>query len=262
MDILHSSEASEAQNKKLSHRIMRTLVQVGRRSRRHLDRFFAHQSEVGNPSLFDQSTFGWSHILQDHWRDIEAEMQHVLHHQQAIPPLVKISPDHQGIAADGKWRSYFIWAYGVKLQQNAVRCPRTTTIVEQIPGLTTAMFSILEPRAHIKSHTGVTKAIVIGHLGLKIPKDQARCRMWLDGQTLNWEEGKVIVFDDTYQHEVWNDTDEERVVLLIHVRRPMRFWGHIIGGLFLAAIRISPFITDAKNELGKWEKRFRASEKI
>ncbi|PHR60959.1 MAG: aspartyl beta-hydroxylase [Robiginitomaculum sp.] len=241
--------------------VLRGLVKFGSRSRPHIDRFLAHNSKVGDTALFANDQFAWTKLLEENWHEIDQEMRAVLRHRDAVPPLRDISPDHSRIAADGRWRSFFLWAYGIKSDENTQRCPRTTEIIEQIPGLKTALFSILAPGANIPRHTGVTKALVVCHLGLKIPSDRPACTMWLDGQTLQWQPGKSFVFDDTYPHEVHNDTDEERVVLLLQVKRPMRWPGQMLANFFLSAIRISPFITDARKELGRWETKFKRSER-
>ncbi|VAV87225.1 Aspartyl/Asparaginyl beta-hydroxylase [hydrothermal vent metagenome] len=244
----------------LSNHVLRGLVELGSKSRVHIDRFLAKQSKVGDPALFDKDQFKWTTLLEKNWQKIDQEMREILRHRDAVPPLRDISPDHKRIAGDGLWRSFFLWAYGIKSNENTARCPKTTAIIEQIPGLKTALFSILAPGAHIPRHTGVTKALVVCHLGLKIPKKSENCHMWLNGCTLNWQAGKSFVFDDTYPHEVRNNTDEERVVLLLQVKRPLRWPGELLANFFLGAIRISPFITDAKKQLGRWEQKYRNAE--
>jgi beta-hydroxylase len=82
--------------------------------------------------------------------------------------------------------------------------------------------------------------------------------MKVDGQRLLWREGKTLVFDDTYEHEVWNQTAEERVVLLLHVKRPVRFPGSLVSSFFLSVVRASPFIQDALKNLEEWNSRVRA----
>ena len=85
--------------------------------------------------------------------------------------------------------------------------------------------------------------------------------MQLEDQMLRWDEGRMLVFDDTYYHEVWNDTDEQRVILLIQFRRPTGPLGRLVGGLFLAAVRRSRFVQDARSNLGDWEKAMQRLER-
>ena len=100
-------------------------------------------------------------------------------------------------------------------------CPRTAALMREIPGMTTAMFSILSPRKHILDHRGPYKGVLRYHLGLIVPRDAEACRIRVGEDIRHWEEGKSMIFDDTFNHEVWNDTDETRVVLFVDVLRPL-----------------------------------------
>ncbi|HUP67919.1 MAG TPA: aspartyl/asparaginyl beta-hydroxylase domain-containing protein, partial [Sphingomicrobium sp.] len=91
-------------------------------------------------------------------------------------------------------------------------------------------------------------------------KKRALCWMDVDGETVEWAEGQTFVFDDTYPHEVWNDTDQHRVILLIQFERPMGIVGRIVAGLFIRAVRFSPYIQDARRNVDHWERRMRDSE--
>ncbi len=93
--------------------------------------------------------------------------------------------------------------------------------MREIPGMTTAMFSILSPRKHILDHRGPYKGVLRYHLGLIVPREAERCRIRVGEDIRHWEEGKSLIFDDTFNHEVWNDTDETRVVLFVDVLRPL-----------------------------------------
>ena len=238
----------------------RTLMWCGGHLRHLIDALIISSSTLGDREIFNPRDFSWAQRLESQWPVILEEAEAILRHRDSVPPLAEISIDHERIGAAGLWRSFFIWGYGIKVEKNAARCPRTTEIVEQIPGLKTALFSILEPGAHIDRHVGVTKAILICHLGLKIPSNRKDCHMYLNGQDLTWEPGKIFVFDDTYPHEVWNNTHEERVVLLLQFKRPLRQPGRFFADLFLRAITMTPFVQDTRKALGAWEDRFKQSE--
>ena len=77
---------------------------------------------------------------------------------------------------------------------------------------------------------------------------------------MRWQEGETLVFDDTYQHEVWNDTNETRVVLLVQFARPLRQPGKLVADLFLWGIRRSPFVREARDNIGAWDRTMRAVE--
>jgi beta-hydroxylase len=109
--------------------------------------------------------------------------------------------------------------------------------------------------AHVPRHTGPTKAILTTHLGLAIPAEREKCRMDVDGNSVVWEEGRAVIFDDMFPHEVWNDTCENRIILLLHIKRPLRFPGSALRDLFFAGLRASPFVRDGLENLDRWEKR-------
>ncbi len=217
--------------------------------RKMLNRTIAKYSLVGNPPVFEDGVFPWTRDLEDHWEAILAEVRSLLNNRENIPTLREISPDHDRLDKDNKWQSFFLWGYGFKSEINCRRCPQTAKLAGDIPGLKTAMFSIHAPGIHIPRHKGVTKGMVICHLGLIVPEAREKCRMQVDDQICLWECGKAFVFDDTYPHEVWNETDEDRVILLLQVERPLRGWGLIVARLFMTAIRWSPFVQSARRKM-------------
>ena len=236
------------------------LVRYGKRLRKPLNRVLVKYSKVGDPPVYPAYTFDWQTDVEANWQIIRDEALAVLKHRSAVPVLRDVSPDHDRIAVDEKWQSFFLWGYGYRMDLNCDRCPRTAEVVERVPGLRSAFFSIHAPHLHIPRHKGVIKGMLTCHLGLAVPTERGRCRMMVEDQELVWEEGKSFVFDDTYHHEVWNDTEEDRVILLIQFDRPMRFPGNLLYKAFMAAIRLTPFVQDAKRNLEKWEKSLAQEE--
>ena len=229
------------------------IIRIGTRLRGVFDRLIASSSLVSNDPVLDVRTFPWTATLRDHWRAIRDEAEAVALRGQAAPSLATISPDHRSIAAVDKWRSFFLWGYGYRIAENADRCPRTARIVEAIPGLTSAFFSILAPGTHIPEHRGVTKGLITCHLGLLVPRD-GDVRMRVDDRVVRWAEGETLVFDDTYPHEVWNDTGSTRVVLLIQFERPLRHPGKWFADLFLGFVKRSPFVQEARENITSWNR--------
>ncbi|HYD23443.1 MAG TPA: aspartyl/asparaginyl beta-hydroxylase domain-containing protein [Croceibacterium sp.] len=230
---------------------------LGKKARRTIDRLIARSSLIDTGPLLAE--FPWMGELSRRWRAIAAEARALLPTVDEIPPLRLVSPDHGRISPDDQWRSFFLYGYGYKVEANCARCPETTRLVETIPDLNSAFFSILLPGTHIVPHRGPTKGLVTGHLGLKVPQS-GRCLMRLDGRDVTWREGEWLVFDDTYRHEVWNDADEPRIVLLVQVRRPLRGLGKVAAQLFLSGIRRSPFVQEGRTNLAGWEKALRAGD--
>ncbi|WP_336959681.1 aspartyl/asparaginyl beta-hydroxylase domain-containing protein [Sphingobium aquiterrae] len=216
------------------------------------NRWIAGSSRIGDRPVYDPHSFDWVPELEKHWKDIRAEAAAALQDIEAVPPLATISPDHRRIAPAGRWRSYFLIGYGYRDEANCTACPRTAELVSRIPGLNSAFFSVLVPGTHIPPHTGVTKAFLTCHLGIQVPQQAGKCRMRVVDQWLQWEEGKCLVFDDCFDHEVRNDTDETRIVLLLQFRRPVGIIGKIVGGLFLEGVRRSRFVQDARKGIAQW----------
>lgn len=229
------------------------IYRLGKKLRHRISAVVARSSHVGDQPVYDTAAFPWIAELESHWAEIRRELGAILVMREAIPPLASISPDHRRIAPPGKWKSFFLHGYGYPVEENIRRCPVTAALVAKIPGLNSAFFSILEPDAHIPRHRGVTKAILTAHLGLEVPKKRAACRMQVANEIVHWEEGRAVVFDDTFHHEVWNDSGELRAILLIQFRRPVGLLGRLVGGAFLWGIRRSRFVQDARAQIGQWE---------
>ena len=228
--------------------------------RHRISGVIARSSRVSNAPVLDPCDFPWIAGLEAHWPEIREELDALLAHEDGIPPLAEISPDHRRIAPPGKWKSFFLYGYGYEVEENIRRCPQTAAAVRDIPGLNSAFFSILTPGAHIPRHRGVTKALLTAHLGLIVPSRREACTMQVADRFLLWEERRTLVFDDTYHHEVWNESGERRVVLLIQFRRPTGWLGRKVGDLFLGGVRRSRFVQDARSSLGRWEAAMRRLE--
>lgn len=234
------------------------LIRVGKRLRGFFDRIIGASSLVSNAPVLDVRDFSWTQLLRDNWEAIRDEaLATALVHKDAAPSLASISPDHRAIAPGDKWRSFFLWGYGYSVEENLARCPVTSSLVAQIPGLNSALFSILAPGTHIPAHRGVTKGLLTCHLGLIVPRD-GDVRMRIKNRIVRWAEGETLMFDDTYDHEVWNDTSGTRVVLLIQVRRPLRQPGKWVSDAFLGIVRRSAFVQEARANVRRWNQAMKA----
>ena len=231
------------------------------KARRHaLNAWGASYSRIPDDPVLDPAVFPWTGEIARHWTTIRDEALAIYRHADAIPPLRRISPDHRRIATDDAWRSFFLIGYGNEVPGNIKRAPRTYELVRRIPQLNSAFFSILAPGAHIPRHRGVTKGIVTAHLGLSVPSDWQGCTIEVDGQEVHWRDGEWTVFDDTCFHEVWNRTNQPRIVLLCQVERLLRWPASWLAKFGLAYIRRSPFVREAREELARWEATYREFE--
>ncbi|MEQ8356665.1 MAG: aspartyl/asparaginyl beta-hydroxylase domain-containing protein [Kiloniellaceae bacterium] len=232
---------------------------TGKRLIRRLRGFLAAQSLVSNDPVIDGGIFYFLQPFEDHWREIRDEVQRILEHKESIPAFEEISTDQMKIARNRQWRTFILYGFGERLKKNCAHAPRTTALLEQVPQLQTAWFSILEPGYHISPHRGVSKGILRCHLGLMVPERREHCWMRVDREICFWEAGKAFVFDDTYEHEVRNDTNQERVVLLFDFERPMRFWGRILNRLFVRGLKLTAYYREPRKRLISFEEQFEAA---
>ena len=213
-------------------------------------------SPVGNPPVFSNDTFAWTKLLEENYEEIRKELEEVMRYKDELPNIQDIQQEQKVITSDNKWKTFFLFGFGIKSEQNCRICPKTTNVLENIPGLLTAFFSILHPGKHIPAHNGLFKGIIRSHLGLIIPGKNGECRMHVGKETIIWKEGKAVVFDDTYRHEVWNDSDSIRVVLLIDTVRPFKSPFSKINKGILKLIIGSSHVKDAVGKHNEWENKF------
>lgn len=160
--------------------------------------------------FYESVQFSFTDQLQKHWKTIRDEFNAL------DPKFILHAPWENLYDQEKQWDMFGIYALEKKKERNAVRCPMTTQCLEKIPGMTTGGFSVLGPHTHIKPHVGYTGEVLRCHLGLIIPE---HCAIRVGDETRQWQEGKVLVFDDTVEHEAWNKSDKMRVILLLDFKK-------------------------------------------
>ncbi len=243
--------------KSLWERIVQLTITVGERILAPVERFIGKRSLVGDATFFPLERFPWVEYIERNSDVIREEVERLLDDRDALPNFQDISKDQIEITDDDRWKTFFLYGYGFEAKLGVEMCPRTAALMREIPGMTTAMISILSPRKHILDHRGPYKGVLRYHLGLVVPEDAASCRIRVGDDIRHWEEGKSMIFDDTFNHEVWNDTDETRVVLFVDVMRPLPFPESLINWLIVKVIGLSPFVLDAKRNQEAWERGYR-----
>jgi ornithine lipid ester-linked acyl 2-hydroxylase len=237
----------------------KTVKKLGRKLTRNLADFLGRRSLVGNTPILDNALFPSLATFTENWREIEKEARGVLKFRDAIPGFQDVSPDQYRLATEKNWRTFVLYGFGQRLAKNCTHAPFTASLLSHVPNIQTAWFSILAPNYRIPPHRGVTKGIVRAHLGLIIPQDAEKCWLRVDDQIKVWRPGEVFVFDDTYEHEVHNDTTEERVILLFDFDRPMSLTGRVVSKSFLSLMKLTAFYQEPKKNLANFEDRFEAA---
>jgi beta-hydroxylase len=216
------------------------------------DKYFTMQSTVPNGPVLDTDLFPWTDDLERNWQVVRSELMTVLQNYDKLPRFQDISPDQGRISPDDKWRTFFFYGFGVRAERNCAFCPQTSALLEQVPGIQTAFFSILAPGKIVPPHNGITKGLIRAHLGLVVPPPQVECYMDVGDVRCTWQEGQVLVFDDTYKHNVSNSGDEIRVVLLFDFLRPMKWPGRALRWLLFGTLRHTPYVQDALRNEARW----------
>jgi aspartyl/asparaginyl beta-hydroxylase (cupin superfamily) len=122
-----------------------------------------------------------------------------------------------------RWSAYHFYRAGRPIEERCARFPATLAAMAKLPQAELplrspcAMFSVLKPHTRIPAHTGVANFRLVVHLPLVVP---AGCRFRVGGETREWRLGEAWVFDDTIEHEAWNDGDEIRIILICDVWNP------------------------------------------
>lgn len=210
----------------------------------------------GNLPIYEKSTFPWVAGLEKEWKKIRAELDQVMVRKDELPNFHDIMEDVKTITTDNLWKTYFLAGYGLESEENSKRCPETSRLLKEIPGMKTAFFSILAPKKHIPAHKGPYNGVLRYHLGLIVPEPKEKCRIRIEDTITHWDEGDSIIFDDTFEHEVWNDTDGFRAVLFVDFVRPVIFPFSLLNNFLINAASFAPLIREAEVKHRKWEKEF------
>lgn len=159
----------------------------------------------------------WVSRLEANWRVIRDELDR-LRVGFDLPALIDVIPGEYGVA-DARWKMFIFRYFGRPVPENCALCPRTAELLGDVPGLISANFSVLQPGARIAAHHGIFAGVLRYHLGLIVPQHADLCGLRVGKDTRHWREGSSLLFDDTHEHEAWNLTDQDRIVLLLDVKR-------------------------------------------
>jgi beta-hydroxylase len=174
-------------------------------------------------TFFETEEFPWVAGIESEWKTIRKELDALMLRRGEITNFQDYSKAQAALTKGDEWKTFFLYCFGNKEKENCARCPETDRIVNRIPGMKTAMFSILSPRKNIPPHRGPYKGVLRYHLGLLIPQPDGCCRIRVGKDIRAWKEGKSLIFDDSHEHEVWNNCDSYRVVLFVDFVRPTVF---------------------------------------
>lgn len=224
--------------------LMERIYDSGARLMRRVYDRRLHGAAVLDPAVY----FPDAERFEQNWQAIRAEALHVAASLSRIPRFHEVMREQADISAnDGRdWRMYIMQAYGVRFAGNLARCPTLASIVAESPDVLSASFSFLAPGKHIPPHRGPFRGILRGYLVLSMPLDAQRrpaATLTIDGHAHRLYDGEFLLWDDTFEHEVRNASDEVRIVLLLDVRRrgmplTLRFLSAAVIALVRLGIRL------------------------
>jgi aspartate beta-hydroxylase len=198
----------------------------------------------GPPVLELDRDFGFGEVFVRAWETIRDEALTVARRLQGIPRFHEIMPEQASISAnDGRdWRMYILKAYGIEQLHHMVECPELAKLVRLSPDVLSASFSFLGPRKHIPPHRGPIRGIVRFYLVLAMPRADdglPAAVLKVAGVEHRLDAGQFMLWDDTFEHEAWNASDEVRIVLSLDIwRHRMPVDMRILSAMLIRLVRI------------------------
>lgn len=179
--------------------------------------------------FYEREQFDWVAGIEEKTDEIRAELIPVMNDDSRFYPYVKSADarpgqDNQGLEDNDKWSALFLWEYGRFVAENAAIFPHTVKALEAapLPAITgqapMALFSKLAAETRIPPHNGLLNTRLICHLPIIVPENCGALRV--GNEERSWVEGEMLIFDDSIEHEAWNLSKSERVILLFEVWRP------------------------------------------
>lgn len=178
--------------------------------------------------FYERAQFPWMDELEAATGAIQAELAGVMQDADAFAPYVtgdanRPRNDKMGMLNNPAWSAFYLVKNGDLVPKNAARCPKTMRALEHAPlarvpyRSPSVLFSLLKPGAHIPPHNGLVNTRLVCHLPVVVP---GKCTFRVGNDLRDWVYGKAWAFDDTIEHEAWNESDEIRIILICDVWNP------------------------------------------
>ena len=175
----------------------------------------------------DRTRVDWIEFMESQTLPILAELQRLLPsssgRERVFPTDVLEAQNLRGLDEPPSWNGYYFYRHGERRDDNCNSCPDTARTLDALPLCRVrehgpeVLFSVFTAGTHLLPHRGVTNTRVVGHLPLIVPE---KCALSVGGELHEWQVGRVVVFDDTYEHEAWNRSKQTRVVLIFDTWNP------------------------------------------
>jgi aspartate beta-hydroxylase len=170
--------------------------------------------DLDSQPWFNPSDFSLARYLESNHQTVRDEIL-------ALEPS-RFQRESERIQRSGEWDVMFLYERGRRHDAVCDRCPATTRGIESHATMRSAAgliyVSRMRPGTHIHPHRGPTNLRVRCHLGITVPAGD--CAIRVGDRTERWRAGRCLVFDDHFEHEAWNHTDQDRIVLIVDLWHP------------------------------------------
>jgi len=205
----HYEQSDLAKIEKLPSEIKEPLKYlIEREQQRRVSAFSKLQiSSAESSSFFEPDGFSFLIPFKTHFQKISQEYE-IICSNMVVWPEKEMSTG---------WSVFGLVAFGKELE-GASQCKKTMSIIRKIPNLESAWFSRLDPHSIIKPHVGYhgySDNLLRAHISLRIPMNSLQCGLRVHHSVNHWKENQILVFDDSLEHEAWNSSDEERILLIV-----------------------------------------------
>jgi len=211
----------------------------------YMEHLLATFATDGRRKFHDVARFPWIRELEQNYDTIHQEVEALCAEPGAIPFVEDVHPHERSIVADAQWKTFFLHAFGNPLEENLKKCPGTAALLQRVPNIVLAFFSILQPGAKLKPHRGIYKGVLRYHLGIEIPMTKEKCGLSVAGNYMPWANGSSFVFDDTFEHFAQNESDNPRAILIIDFEREVPFWLRGLNRAVISSIGRSDFVQNS-----------------
>jgi aspartate beta-hydroxylase len=188
---------------------------------------FFYFPDLPTPAYFDRALFPWIPELEARTDDIRRELLALLPSDRGRERVFTSDELEQhnlrGLDVPPSWNGYYFYRHGARRDDNCAACPVTAAALDKLPLARIrehgpeVLYSVFTPGTHLLPHRGVTNTRLVSHLPLLVPED---CALNVGGEHHYWQEGRVVVFDDTFEHEAWNHSRKTRVVMIYDIWNP------------------------------------------
>lgn len=168
------------------------------------------------PTYFDPKDFDWANSVEERFSEIKKELLQFLENDKELWPYF----DQSIVSRKNSWKTIPFSAWGVQFRKNQQAAPITNSVLKRIPGIVSASFNMLDAKAEILPHYGDTDGVMRCHLGLIVPGKLPEVGFEVENEQQSWEEGKLLFFCDGHNHRAWNNSNDQRFILLFDVIRP------------------------------------------